>query len=223
MNLQERFKKASFDRDNDNVQEAIIEYAQIREKALSEGLKELAIDCLHMTGISYSHIEDYKQAEEFFQKAQSEFKQVGNKMKVGAVLRDRGSIAAASGNLNQAEELMQQSIHILKLTEFPGHLGISKVKMGMINLKRGKADEAEQEILEGIKDIEQSKDKWFESTAYFNLAEVQKELGKKSEVKQSLNKALEILNQIARPNEHSRRRQKITQLLQELNHDLTNK
>jgi tetratricopeptide (TPR) repeat protein len=219
MNLQERFKKANVARDNNQIEPALKEYEGIREKALEKGEKQLATDCLYMSGVALSQVEKYIEAQEYLQKAQEEFEKENNQLRVGAVLRDRSSIAAAQNNLDEAEAFMSQSVDLLSALESDEaleHLGMSKVKMGTIYAKQEKLEKAERIILEGIEDLEKLPDNFFKSTAYFNLAEVQKELGKKDQAKASLQKSLELLNSFAGEDEHKRRREKITELEKEL-------
>lgn len=211
------FKKANLLRVNNKIKDALLEYAKAKDQALSEGNQLLVVDVTHMIGITFSQAKKYPEAEENLLITQAEFKKLGNQMKVGATLRDRGSVASAQKKFSEARALLNQSIEVLKSTNFPGHLGISQVKLAMVNYDENQnIDEAEKLIKEGIENIDKSEDKYFESTACFDLAKVQAKLNKKEDAKVSLDKALDILNQISSEYEHTKRREEIKDLIEQL-------
>lgn len=216
MNLEKLFEEAQIKRNNGQIEEAVVEYQKIRKQALQINNQQLAADCLHMIGVAYKQVFDHQLAQDYLAQAKIEFEKIGNQVGVGAVLRDQGVDALNDHNLSLAEQLMSQSIENLINTDQKGHLGISQAKLGLIWAARGKFDEAESKIKEGIGNIEQSSDRFFELTAWKNLAEIQIRAGEKEKARQSLQKAIEILNLISNSKQFLARRREFAELEKQL-------
>lgn len=212
----ELFNQAGIARNNDQTEEAVTLYQQARQQALLENDQLRAADCTHMIGVAYSQVNRYPEATRYLMIAEDEFRRLNNPMRLGAVLRDRGSVVAHQGNLLVAKHLLRRSIMVLRSTEFLGHLGVSRIKLGEVYVREGKYPQARRLIKRGIADTEQSPDLWFQSTGYFNLAWLLKEQGHNLKANQALDKAVEILDKMAGPNEYLSRRQQIAELRQEL-------
>ncbi len=214
--IEKQFEKAQVARNNGQINEAISGYEKVRKEAQAQNDHNLAAECLHMIGVAYKQEKQYPQAEKALQDALMEFEKLDQPVLIGAVLRDLGDVALYQENYPKAQNLLEQSITTLAKTDNLGHLGISKVKLGVVKARQGDVEVGEAIIKEGIADISQSPDQFFESTGYFNLAEVQKQAGKLTEARGSLAKAQEILDSLGSLDEFQERRKQISNLLKEL-------
>lgn len=216
MNAQGLFNKAQKERGEEHLEEAIKSYTQARDKAKEEDNKWLAAECQHMIGVIKYQQEKYVEAEGNLQIAKKEFEELGDQDLLGAVWRDLGLVAFEQKDYPKARERVEQSIGVLKGGNKLGHLGISQVKLGLVLAAQEQYLKAEEMIREGIVSIEKSEDRFFASIAYHNLAQVQKEQGKKEEAVASAQKSLQILDEVAGPDEHQSRRQKLENFLKDL-------
>ncbi|MFH0937335.1 MAG: tetratricopeptide repeat protein [Candidatus Daviesbacteria bacterium] len=216
INLEKLFEEAQGKRNNNQIPEAIEDYQKVRDEAQNLGNRELSAESLHMIGVAYYQDKKYPQAEEMLDKAQKEFEEMGNNLLVGAIQRDRGLIAFEEKSLEKAQDFLRESIQTLEKIGNLGHLGVSQVKLGVVEAARGDTLEGETTIMRGIDNISQSPDKFFLATGYFDLAKVQKQTGKIDEARKSWEKSLEILNQISGQNEFKSRREEITKFIKNL-------
>jgi tetratricopeptide (TPR) repeat protein len=215
MPLEELFEKAQIARNNGQTEEAVVAYLEAREKALNDqkGKKlKLATECLHMVGVTYLDSRDYDQAEEFLNKALEESRDnLKDNLLIGATLRDLGLLARVQQHLSKAKFYLRQSLDYLG--EFKGHLGISQVKLGSVAAEEGNLEEAERMMEEGLENIKDSSDRYFEATGYLDLGKVYQKEGKKVEAKAAFEKSLEILNRISTVEEFQEMR---TELLKQM-------
>lgn len=163
-----------------------------------------------MIGLLYQQKEELTKAEEILIKAQQEFEDG-----VAFVLRDRARVALEAKDLEKAEGLIKQSINLLSNSTQKGHLGISQVQLAKILTQKGNVVAAEL-IKDSIKLLHQSPNRFFEPSAYFNLAQVQNQAGKKEEAKQMAEKSLEILNSITNKNQHKKLKEERLKFLKEI-------
>lgn len=203
MDPRKLFEKAEKLRSKEKLEESIESYKQV---ILTNSNDWLAAESAHMIGVIYYQQKNYPEALKWLRVSQSQFKLIKDSDLIGAVLRDISSIYFDKNDLKHAEEYIIKSIKYLKFGHNLGHLGISQVKLGLI-----KKDE--QSILDGIKNIEQSPDRFFESIAYYNLAQVQKDLGKLNEANKSALKSLQILNLISKRGEFLDKKKKLKEFL----------
>ncbi|MBI4036503.1 tetratricopeptide repeat protein [Candidatus Daviesbacteria bacterium] len=215
MEAKELFDQAQVKRNNNQTDEAVSDYLKVREQVLAEGNKWLGAECLHMIGVAYYQVERWEESDKFLKEAEEEFRKLDDQMLLGATLRDRSSLARGQKRFDEAMDLIDQSINYIA-----GHLGISQVKKGMVLSDQGELAGAEKLILQGIANMEGSPDKFFLSTGYFNLAEVQYKMGRQEEAGISLEKAREILHEIAKPDEHLPRRKQMDELARKLTNEL---
>ncbi len=208
------FEKAQIERNNGQIKQAVADYQKVREQALRVGDRRLGAECLHMIGVAYYQDESYREAITSLEKAQKELERLGDEMLVGATLRDLGLVAKAQKNYDQAKRYYQESLDHLQ--KFPGHLGMTRVKLGKVYLDEEELALAEQTIQKGIVEIAPSPEKFFLSSAYFDLAQVQKRAGKIEEARKSVEKSKEILDEISGPDQNQSRRQEIKDFLKEL-------
>lgn len=183
-------------RNNGKINEAVKLYMEARVESQEIDNKWLASECLHMIGVSFYQDKKFKEAEEFLNQSKEEFDKLGDNDLVAAVLRDLSQIAKSQKDFDEATELIQQSIDLLKNSQKQGHLGISQVKLGMILADQENLEEAQTKIKIGIDNISKSPERFFEASAYFNLAEVQRKAGKEDEAKKSAEKSLQILDKL---------------------------
>lgn len=216
MDLQKLFEQAHQKQNNGLIGEAVVEYQQARALALRAGDNDMALDCLHMIGVSLYQDKKYEAALDYLELALDEAKKLEKKLIIGAVWRDLGSVASAQKDYVKALKYTQESIGIFENTEYVGHLGISQVKKGKVLGLENRLDEAEQQIKEGIKNIEKSPDRFFEAMAYKDLAEVQIRMGKKDEAKESVQKSREVLNQLGGEDSNQSLRQNLQDILKEI-------
>lgn len=213
MNLQKLFDEAQTKRNNGQIEDAVSDYQQTRTEALKTGEEWLATESLHMIGVAYYQAEQYSKAEKFLIQAKEEFAKLNDKDLVGAVLRDLGLVARKEKDLSKAKKLLEESIAYLKGNL--GHLGMSQVKLGMVLSEEGNFSEAEEKVKEGIKNIQNSPERFFEALAWMNLGEVQKMTGKIKESKLSLLQAQSVLDSISSPYENQSLRKQIKELLKD--------
>lgn len=213
MNLQELFEKAQVKRNNGQIEEAVEFYKKAREEALKGGDLKLAAECLHMIGVAYYQAEQYIKANKFLNQAKEEFEKLNDQILIGATLRDLGLVARRDKDLAKAKKLLEVSITHLKNN--PGHLGISQVKLGMVLSEAGDLTGAEEKVKEGIKNIQNSPERFFEAIAWMNLGEVQKMAGRIEESKFSLLQAQKVLDSLSLPQENQSLRKQIQELLKD--------
>ncbi len=211
MDVQGLFKKAQKLRACERLDESISAYLASRDKAQKEGDAWIAAESLHMIGLLYLQKQDFTLAEQHLKEAQQEFEDL-----VAACLRDRSKVALEKKELKQAEDLALESIEKLKHSTKKGHLGASLVQLGKVLAAKGGLEQAEMTVKEGLDIIMVSPEKFFESSAYFNLAQIQKELGKTKEAKENAQKSLQILNGISSQDEHVELKKKREQFLEDL-------
>lgn len=212
MELEKQFDRAQIKRNNGQINEAVADFQRIREESLKADKKHLAADCLHMIGVAWKQAENFPQADNFLKLAKEEFESLEDSFLEGAVLRDLGVVALKQENYSQAANFLLESIKVLEKTSQQGHLGISKVKLGLVYAGEDQLDEAVRIIEEGIADIQNSPDRFFEMTGYLNLAEVQKQAGNMVQARESLKKAEQVLNEIGPDDQFKVRRRQIEDL-----------
>ena len=212
MEIDEIFQQAQDKRDNQEIAESISLYQQVREQALEAGDQHLASESLHMIGVAHYQNEDYAGAEEALRTSQEEFEAAGKNDFVGFVLRDRGLVALKQKDFPKAKELLQQSITSLRESN-KGHLGISIVKLGVVIAEEGDSEAGEKQIREGIAVIEESDERFFASTAYFDLAKLLRKAGKADEAREAARKSEEILNTIGGEERFKKRRKELNEFL----------
>lgn len=212
----ELFEGATQGRNNGLIGEAVIEYQQARALALRAGDKDVALDCLHMIGVSLYQDQKYEAALDYLELALSEAKRLEKKLIIGAVLRDLGLVSLAQKDYAKTLEYIQESIEVFQNTEYIGHLGISQVKKGRVLGLQDRLDEAEQEIREGIKYIEQSPEKFFEALGYRDLAEVQIKANKSIEAEKSVQKAYEVLDSLGDKETNKSLRKDLEEILKDV-------
>jgi tetratricopeptide (TPR) repeat protein len=157
-------------RDNGNIDRAISSYQKAREVALQENNKRLASECLHMIGVAFYQDKKYQEAEKYLLDSINEFKTQKNEEFIGIVLRD---LASVNPRLDKKSDTRRHYLKSIKLlSKNKGHRGISKAKLGMFYLKLTDFENAEKWIKAGIKDLEDSTEWFFLSSAYLYLAQV---------------------------------------------------
>lgn len=213
MKLEEVFFEAQIMRNNGEYVEAVKIYERVREQALDRGDKKLAIECAHMIGVTYYQEDRYGQALESLGVAEKELEDLDERIMMGAVLRDIGQVYLKKSEVKKAKYYLEKSLEVLRNIEPRSHWGISRVKLAFVFVAYGSLKGAEELILDTIRNVDWGEDKFFESTAYFNLAQVQLKLEKKPQAKKSLEKSLEILDTIASKDEFLDRRAEINRLL----------
>lgn len=216
MTAEELFEIAQQKRNNGNITEAVDDYQKVRKIALKTGNHWLAAESWHMIGVAFKQEGNFTRAKEALQQAQKEFSKLGDDIFVGAVLRDLGDVAFHQKDLIPAKDFLNRSIKTLTETANLGHLGMSKVKLGVILATEGQLAEGEAKVKEGLLAIEKSPDKFFESTACLDLALIQKQNGKKEEASWMLKRAEQLLNELGGPDQFLARRRQIAQLKQEI-------
>ncbi len=213
MDLQEIYLQAQRNRDNGCLHEAVEAYQKIRNLALGSSEAWLAAECVHMIGVAFYQDDQYEEAEAALQTAEDEFRTLEDMESVGMVLRDRGLIAYALEEFEQAKDLLKQSIDLLSSSDLPDHLGISRVKLGLVEAAVHNPDKGEMLISQGISEIEESENFFFLSTAYFNLAQVQNQLGQTEKATASALKARDLLDTHSPQDEFRIRRREIDTFL----------
>ncbi len=196
---------------NGQIEVAVTKLREAHNQAMKEGDKKLAWECTHMVGVAYLQDEQYEDAREFLQEALAGFEGLRNEMLIGATLRDLAMVARKQKDLERAKELIGQSID--RLGNFPGHLGMSQIKMGMILYEKGKLEEAEDWVKKGLANIKNSPDRIFEVYGLKDLGKIQIQTEKMDEAEKSLQSALQILDEISQPEQNQAIRKKIKDLL----------
>lgn len=223
MNPKDLFKQAEQQRAEEKLDEAVASYEKAREEALKAGDRWVAAESAHMIGVIYYQKEEgegekinFQTADKFLSIALEEFKELGESELESAVLRDLGLLHLKYKDLSAARGYLSDSVEKLRYTKNLGHLGISLVKLGLVEAEEGRFLEAETIIKEGLENIGRSPDRFFESIAYYDLAKVYKRMKKAEDARRCAEKSLQVLDQIASPNQHQSKRKKIDEFLKEL-------
>ncbi|MBI4040151.1 tetratricopeptide repeat protein [Candidatus Daviesbacteria bacterium] len=211
MNLEELFEEAQRLRNNNQADEAVAKYRQVKQEALKIGNKWLATESQHQSGVALYQVEKFDEAQELLNEALEEARKLGDQTLVGATLRDLAMVARGQKNLEKAQELYLESMSVLS-----GHLGISQVKYGKTLVEAGKLEDGEKQIRAGLALCIISPDKFFTHTSYFDLAQVLFKAGKKDEAREALGEAAKILDEISAPDQFQPRRKQMAGLKEKL-------
>ncbi len=211
--MQEKFEKAQDLRNNNKLKKAIKLYHEVRKEALAGENTQLAAECLHMIGVAQYQNKQYKDAEEFYRKAQKEFEDEGLDEWVGFVLRDRGITARAQKKLDEAEKYLEESIKKLRSVGNKPHEGMSTVRLGVVYNDKGDFENAVATIGRGIALISETEDQFFLSSGYFDLAKVLAHKGNFLEAIEAANLSLETLNSFSDENQFQVRRKDLAEFL----------
>jgi tetratricopeptide (TPR) repeat protein len=209
MSAMELFEKAEQLRQEEKLEDSLRVYAEALKQALKEGNDWIEGETLHMSGLVNLQLSRYPEAKRLIVDAKKKFLVMNHQEMIGAVLRDQAAIAVADEDFVLAESLLKDSILSLTRTEKKGHLGMSKVKLGSVYRKQGKREEAEKYVKEGLEEIRDSEERFFESSAYFELAYIQKEMGDLNQAKLSGLTALRILEDISTEDKHNKRKKEM--------------
>lgn len=224
--LGQRFQQAQRLRDNGSFALALKEYQEVRQKALSSD-RLLASIVLHQSGVTNRLAGNPSEAIEQLEEAQQEFKDQKQPLYCGAVLRDIGLLELDQAeetidpnikdfHLRQASHALQRSVAVLERTGNPGHLGISQVKLGLVQAKRASIEEALRIMQEGIGNLDQSEEWFFKGVGYFDFAKTLMEAGNKVEARKAALRARRIIRTNSSEHEFLREKQKIKELLRGL-------
>jgi tetratricopeptide (TPR) repeat protein len=93
---------------------------------------------------------------------------------------------------------------------------MTQVKLGLLFSEMEDLDKAEETIKEGLENVLKTPNSFFTSTAYFDLAKLQKKMEKLGEAKSSTEKALGVLDKISNREQFQRRRKEIEKFLTSL-------
>jgi tetratricopeptide (TPR) repeat protein len=192
------FDEAQILRDNGRIDEAVKLYKEVRHHAQKKYDLWLASECLHMIGVAYAQAEKTEEADKFLEEAQKEFEARKDVESAGMVYRDRGLVAKKCQDYPLAESMMKKSLENLLSVRYPnmGHVGISRVKLGLIKAAQGDLRLGIDIIKKAIGDLENSRDTFFLSTAHFDLAQLLRESGDSQQAAKEAIDARTILNNV---------------------------
>lgn len=202
MNLQKQFEEAQKLRNNGQIEDALILYSKVREIALEKKNLTLSTECSHMIGVTYYQAENFEEADKHLLDALKEFESRNDLEYAGFVLRDLGMSARSQKKLNVAKDYFKKSIKNLHSTKNFGHEGMSHVKLGRLLADMGEFDEGYKEINIGIKLLQNSKEKFFLSSAYLDRAKI------------DAKRSLQILNSFAKKDEFIERRKVLDKIIE---------
>ena len=203
------FEKAEQLREEEKLEESLSVYKDATKEAIAENNGWIEGESLHMNGLVNLQLNNYLEATRLLAGAKKKFSEMNSLEMVGAVLRDQAAVAVAENDFVLAESLLRESISTLAQTEKRGHLGMSKVKLGSLYLKQNNLEEAERLAQEGLEEIKDSEERFFESSAFFELAHIQKEMGDLGQSKLSGETALQILEDISTGDKHAERKKEM--------------
>ena len=209
MSARKLFEKAEQLRVEEKLEDSLSVYVEALKQAQKEGSDWIVGESLHMSGLVNLQLERYSESKEFFFEAEKKFRDLNNPEMAGAVLRDQAARAVAEGDYVLGESLLKESIRTLIQTEQLGHLGMSKVKLGNVYRRQNRLEEAEGIVREGLEEIKNSAERFFESSAYFELAHIQKERGDLNQARVSGTTALRVLEDVAPGDKHSTRKKEM--------------
>lgn len=215
MSLESEFEKVQVLRNNGCLSEAVVEYELIRMVALMKNRLELAANCQHMIGVTYYQSGDSSEARVHLMRGLRAMRQVENRLGEGAVLRDLGMNEMRRGNWEESRSFLGESLQAL--ADYPGHRGMTRVKLGVVEGTSGSNMMAGALIRRGIEEIKGTPDRWFESTGYWELAQLEAGMNNPRLAMEAYEKSLEILMDLGgeekfliRMNEMRLWRQKLT-------------
>ncbi len=215
MRIEELFKQAEKLREAEDLDAATEIYKKVAILAKKERKGWFEAESIHMLGVVFNQLKNLADALDYLDQAERLFFEQKNLGMVGAVLRDKGMIAINEKNFDKAEQLLKKSIQYLENEKLGGHLGISKVKLGELYLILNKLSDAERFVLEGIDEIKNTDDQFFESSAYFALAKIQRGQKQNSESQLSARRALNILEKVSFTG-HKNRKDEIQKFIKSL-------
>lgn len=218
MSLSSEFEKVQDLRNNGQFEQAVVEYELIRMVAIMKNQPELAANCQQMVGVTYYQSGDWPEARVHLMRGLRGMRQSGNRLGEGAVLRDLGMNEMRRGNGEESRRFLGESIRVLMGTEHKGHLGMSRVKLGVVEAISGSSQIARAVMRRGIEEIKLSPDRWFESTGYWELAQLEAKINNPKQAIEVYDRAMELLMSLGgekkfleRMNEMRAWRKKLTQ------------
>lgn len=216
----EIFERAQQARNNGRFGEALGLYHKLRMglrlRNPEDQDSKLAAACRHMIGVALSQRGDAVSAGYELKWARKEMQEVGDKMGEGAVLRDLGLNRRDLGDLEEAEWYLNESLDVLKETGNRGHIGMTTVKRGVVEVELGKLTHGMISIHGGIIQIESSSDRFFLSTAHWDFAKLLIKLENYVSAESEAQKSREVLDSLDHPEQYKPRRTKIDRLLTKL-------
>lgn len=215
MTSKELFEAAQVERDNGQIDQAILHYQQLRDQSLDSGDRFMAAEVLHMIGVAYYQDNRYQEAETALIQAKDEFEVLKNLVLVGAVNRDLGLVYFKRNNYQKAQQYLDESISILQATGSLAHLGISKVKLGLVLSAQGNLDEAESLARLGLDDLKRDENRLFEALGYYDLAKILEAAQKPQQAIISLKQAQAVLDKFPQ-DQFMEKRHQIQQLIDEI-------
>lgn len=215
MSQEREFEKVQILRNNGKLSEAVVEYELIRMVALMKNQPELAANCQHMVGVSYYQFGSWNAARVHLMRALRAMRVMENKLGEGAVLRDLGMNEAKRENWEEARRFLAESLRVL--ADYPGHRGMTRVKLGVLEKTSRSSMMAVGLIRRGMKEITGTQERFFESTGYWELAQLEAGMNNPKSAIEAYEKSMEILMDLggeekflARMNEMRKWRQKLT-------------
>jgi tetratricopeptide (TPR) repeat protein len=200
--------------------EAVKVFQKAREKYLSEGDALKAAGCLHMMGISYKIENDLQKAMPLYDQAADEYRQIGDRLGPGRVYRDAGIMLEYHDRLDEAADYLQKSKAELEnvpddaegvsyVGEGPptknAELGITLAKIGLILTRQKQFEEAEKQIIAGLKLIRKTGHVFYEMTALLHYSALHITMGNYGWALDKLEAALGLIYEHHMQDEQTRR------------------
>ncbi len=233
------FHKAQNLRNAGRTTEAMESYRILREKTLSI-YPLLAADVLHMMGITEYTEEgrDLDHIDSLYSQSQEEVTALDDKLRIGAILRDRASVRGVkaktlrdTGNIQEAEkvlaealDLAQESIDVLTEIDNSEHLGMSLVILARLQAAAGDLPTALTTAHRGVEIADLANPPtYFTAHARLDLARILEQDGKKGEALLIITEAEGLLSGIeARDKtEYGEDRRKLRELREQITGGLT--
>lgn len=158
-------------------------YQQAKELYLMGHNLARAAGCQHMIGVSLKIENDLKQALPAYEQAIADYKKAGDKLGPGRVARDIGIMYEYHDRFKPAEKYLLQSQqelealpsdtdvlqHVGEAATRDAELGITLAKLGKLNIRTKRYDDAEKYIMDGLALIRKSGHPHYEVTALMHL------------------------------------------------------
>lgn len=217
MNAEDLFQKAEQCRHNEKLADALDFYNKAIQACSETEEKIIIAESFHMIGVVLLEMEEYEQSLKYLDQSENCYELIHDSDMVGAVLRDKAAVMMELKDYARAEVFIKESIRYLEKGESMGHLGISEVRLGSLYRHLEELDQAEALIHQGIAHIKQSQDRFFESSAYYQLALVFQDRKELFEARTSAERALRILEHISRESMYVERKKEIRNFIESLN------
>lgn len=143
--------------------EAANKYLEVANDTDDDNLKCAAI---HMAAVSLNQAGQHQESEKYFKRAVELYESLQDEYNFARVLRDFGTSKLNQQDYKTAQDLLNQSITILKNTKDWGELAMTQSKFAVTLARLDKTSDSENLAYEAITNANKSKNSFYVATAY---------------------------------------------------------